>query len=205
LSQLGLAFALDIYAPAETPASTPATGRAARRPDRSSQQVQQQQQRQVPAVDFSQWLSPDEMERVQAYADEVMRQLHERPAFRDGDAKERAHLLRRYAAGLLLAGGKALALADLVEASGAVEKVSAEPAPPKEKRGPGRPRKPSSAPSADHPAAAKMRMPPAPRLSRTVEESEAPAPAATRKPQPTAAQVLEMRPAKPPRRAGGQP
>lgn len=195
-----LAFALDIDAPAETPASTPATGRAARRPDRSSQQVQQQHQ--APAVDFSQWLSPDEMERVQAYADEVMRQLHERPAFRDGDAKERAHLLRRYAAGLLLAGGKALALAVLAEASGASEEDSAAPAPVK--RGPGRPRKDTRARTADHPAAAKMRLPPSPRLSRTVEESDAPVPVAPRKPQPTAAEVMaKYRGLKPSQRAGG--
>jgi hypothetical protein len=198
-----LAFALDIAAPAESPAPTPATGRAARSPDRSSQQVQQQQQRQGPAVDFSQWLSPDEMERVQAYADEVMRQLHERPAFRDGDAKDRAHLLRRYAAGLLLAGGKALALADLAEASGAAEKDSAEPAPAPVKRGPGRPKKGPSAPSADHPAAVRMRMPSAPRLRRGLEESAAPAPAATRKPQPTADEVLaKYRGLKTPQRAG---
>lgn len=204
--QLGLAFALDMSA---EPTATPA-GRAARRPDRRP--VQQEQP--IPAVDFTKWLSPEEMARAQEYAAEVMRQLLQRPAFTRGGAAEQAHQLRRYSAGLLLVASKALSLADRIEAAGdaagepeaeepqddgpLAEEPAAAPEPPAQpKRGPGRPRGPR-APGGP--------MPPQALRARPAVESAAPVPAAPRKEQPTPEEVMtKYRGLKTPRRTGGQP
>jgi hypothetical protein len=205
VTQLGLAFAIDMSA---EPTATPA-GRAARRPDRSH--VQQEPQQPTPAVDFTQWLSPEEMQRAHAYAEQVVREIQQRPAFLRLAGTALARLLRRYAAGLLLAGGKLLALAERIEAAGdaevepepveplddephAVEPAAAPEPPAPPKRGPGRPRGPR-APGGP--------MPPPALRARPAVESAAPVPAAPRKQQPTAEQVLEKyRGLRAPKRAG---
>ncbi|WP_438028953.1 hypothetical protein [Sorangium sp. So ce233] len=175
--------------------------------------MQEPEQHQGPgapgSVNFTAWLSPEEIRSAHTYADEVLRVLQERAAtLRDG-SEAQAHQLRRYASGLLLAGAKALAAAERVEAAGEVagapeveetpaEGPAAAPEPPAQpKRGPGRPRGPR-APGGP--------MPPPVMRARTVEQSVAPVPAAPRRQQPTAEEVLSNRPARPPQRraTGGE-
>lgn len=206
-----LAFALDIDAPA-APSPTPvATGRAARRPDRRQVPHPKQQPEEQPSIaeDFTADLSPEERRRVQAYADRRAREAVEQAQLGHDDPEMQRRQLRMVAAADLLAGAKIAALSKRIAApidEPARDEPETEPAPAKPKRGPGRPKTDTRKPTVDHPAAAKMRMPPAPRLGRAVEESNAPAPAATRKPQPTAEEVLaNYRGLKAPKRAGGQP
>lgn len=206
-----LAFAID-FAPSAAPTPTPAaTGRAVRSPDRRPQQVQEQQP--PAAVDFTQWLSPAEMRRARAYAEEVVRQMQQRPAFLRGAVVARVQLLRRYAAGLLLAGGKVLELAERIEAAGdaptpklpaeelALDDLEADleaaPAPAPVKRAPARP------PTSRDPRSPRASMPPQALRARSTVESKAPVPAGPRKQQPTAAEVIaNYRGLKAPRRAG---
>ncbi|WP_437309933.1 hypothetical protein [Sorangium sp. So ce388] len=192
-------LALDLGASAEPPTATPPTGRAARRPDRRPVPQPQQQPEEQPtiAADFTKWLSPEEIQRAQAYADEVVREIQRRPAFLRVAGAALTRQLRRYAAGLLLAGGKLLGLAERVEAAGAPEDEAPQAeaptgAPPK--RGSGRPRGPR-APGGP--------MPPLAMRARAVAQSEAPVPAAPRKQQPTPDEVLaKYRGLKPPQGAG---
>jgi hypothetical protein len=172
--------------------------------------VHQQQQDEQPAiaVDFTQWFSPAEMDDVRAYADTVVPQLQARAAALYQDPEKQAHYLRKYAAGMALAAARALALADLeVTPAPAVDGLEADPAPapakqkqPKAETPPREPRRPipgkRQTPGPWSPPMPKRR-------AAEEDESRAPVPAAPRMPQPTADQVLAMRPAKPPRRTAG--
>lgn len=184
--------------------TTPVSGRAVRSPDRSSQQVQQpKQQQEQPSIaeDFAARLTPEELQLAQSRAEKQAREALERSALLhdDPEAQERQFLI--YTVFVLLTGAKMAARLKLIGATALPDEEPATETEPaatqvKPKRGPGRPKKSVSG---------GPKMPPVPRLSRAMEESAAPAPAATRKPQPTPDEVLtKYRGLKTPKRAGGQ-
>ena len=186
MTQLGLAFESAVLSTTSTP-----IGRAARRPDRRPQQVQQQQQTEEPsiAVDFTRDLSPEDMADVRAYADAVVPQLVDRAAAKYEDEEARDHHLLKYAAGLALTAARVLATVDRRQKGGKAPVASlAETEAPT--RGPGRPRG-LRAPGGP--------MPPPALRARPAVEGAVPVPAAPRKPQPTAEELLvKYRPEKPP-------
>ncbi|XXX79111.1 hypothetical protein WMF30_10090 [Sorangium sp. So ce134] len=170
------------------------------------QEPETQQEQPSIAEDFLSMLSAEDMRLAQAHSDREARRAVERARGVHDTPEEQDGQFRLYTAFVLLTGAKMAALAQrgIGVASTAGEprdepmadEPAAAPQPPAQpKRGPGRPRG-QRAPGGP--------MPPPALRARPAAESAAPVPAAPRKPQPTAEEVLAHRPAKPPpRRATG--